>query len=105
MPEFRWDHLHLRSCDPEATAQYYVDVFGATPVTKVDVRGAAPGFTHQAYLSLKQARSLRWGTVLRWLKQGIGEPDVSETARSIGPQTFMREPCPTGFTHELGSRG
>jgi catechol 2,3-dioxygenase-like lactoylglutathione lyase family enzyme len=31
MSEFRWDHLHLRSPDPEATAQYYVDVFGATP--------------------------------------------------------------------------
>ena len=41
MPEVRWDHLHLRSSDPEATAQYYVDVFGAAPVNKVDVRGAA----------------------------------------------------------------
>ena len=40
MPEVRWDHLHLRSSDPEATAQYYVDVFGAAPVSKVDVRGA-----------------------------------------------------------------
>ena len=41
MPEVRWDHLHLRSSDPEATAQYYVHVFGAAPVNKVDVRGAA----------------------------------------------------------------
>lgn len=40
MPEFRWDHLHLRSLDPEATAQYYVDVFGATLVNKVEVGGA-----------------------------------------------------------------
>ena len=37
MSEFRWDHLHLRSPDPEATAQYYIDVFGATPVNKVEV--------------------------------------------------------------------
>ena len=40
MSEFRWDHLHLRSPDPEATARYYVDVFGATPVNKVDAGGA-----------------------------------------------------------------
>ncbi len=40
MPEFRWDHLHLRSLDPEAAAQYFVDVFGATPVSKVDVGGS-----------------------------------------------------------------
>ncbi len=40
MPDVRWDHLHLRSSDPEVTAQYYVDVFGATPVSKVDVNGA-----------------------------------------------------------------
>jgi catechol 2,3-dioxygenase-like lactoylglutathione lyase family enzyme len=40
MPQVRWDHLHLRSPDPEATARYYVEVFGATPVNKVDVSGA-----------------------------------------------------------------
>jgi catechol 2,3-dioxygenase-like lactoylglutathione lyase family enzyme len=40
MPEFRWDHIHLRSPDPEATARYYVDVFGAAPVDKVTVGGA-----------------------------------------------------------------
>jgi len=39
VPEFRWDHLHLRSPDPETTAQYYIDVFGATPVNKVEVGG------------------------------------------------------------------
>ena len=37
MPEFRWDHVHLRSPDPEGTAQDYVDVFGATPVSKVKI--------------------------------------------------------------------
>jgi catechol 2,3-dioxygenase-like lactoylglutathione lyase family enzyme len=40
MPELRWDHLHLRSPDPEATARYYVDVFGGRLVNKVDVGGA-----------------------------------------------------------------
>jgi catechol 2,3-dioxygenase-like lactoylglutathione lyase family enzyme len=40
MPEFRWDHIHLRSRDPEAMARYYVEVFGAAPVDKVVVNGA-----------------------------------------------------------------
>jgi catechol 2,3-dioxygenase-like lactoylglutathione lyase family enzyme len=40
MPEFRWDHLHLRSPDPEAMAQYYVKVFGATSVNAVETGGA-----------------------------------------------------------------
>lgn len=29
-PTFRWDHLHLRSPDPDAAARYYVEVLGAT---------------------------------------------------------------------------
>src|SRR4029453_15751127 len=57
MSEFRWDHLHLRSPDPEATARYYVDVFGATPVNKVDAGGALRVIVNLAGLNLfiKQA--------------------------------------------------
>ena len=29
MPRFTYDHIHLRSPDPEATAQYYETMFGA----------------------------------------------------------------------------
>lgn len=29
MTEFRYDHVHLRSPDPEATARYYETMFGA----------------------------------------------------------------------------
>ena len=29
-PAFRWDHVHLRSSDPDAAARHYVEVFGAT---------------------------------------------------------------------------
>jgi catechol 2,3-dioxygenase-like lactoylglutathione lyase family enzyme len=39
MPNVRWDHIHLRSFDPESTARYYVDVFGATITNRIDVRG------------------------------------------------------------------
>ena len=52
MSEFRWDHLHLRSPDPEATARYYVDVFGATPVNKVDAGGALRVIVNLAGLNL-----------------------------------------------------
>ncbi|USQ72123.1 hypothetical protein NF552_02470 [Roseomonas mucosa] len=30
MTDFTWDHLHLRSPDPEATARYFREMFGAT---------------------------------------------------------------------------
>src|SRR5215213_6357001 len=52
MSEFRWDHLHLRSPDPEATARYYVDVFGATPVNRVDAGGALRVIVNLAGLNL-----------------------------------------------------
>ena len=52
MPEFHWDHLHLRSPDPEATAQYYIDVFGATPVNKVEVGGTVRMIVRLAGLNL-----------------------------------------------------
>ena len=52
MPEFRWDHLHLRSPDPEATAQYYVKVFGATSVNKVESGGAVRVIVSLAGLNL-----------------------------------------------------
>ena len=29
MPEYKWDHVHLRSPDPEATAQWFERMLGA----------------------------------------------------------------------------
>ena len=29
MPDFKWDHVHLRMLDPEATAQWFERMFGA----------------------------------------------------------------------------
>ena len=52
MSEFRLDHLHLRSPDPEATARYYVDVFGATPVSTVETGGALRVIVDLAGLNL-----------------------------------------------------
>ncbi len=52
MPEFRWDHLHLRSPDPLATARYYIDLFGATPVNTVAVEAGLRVIINLAGLNL-----------------------------------------------------
>jgi len=39
MPDFTFEHIHLRSPDPEATAQWYERIFGATVIRSV-VQGA-----------------------------------------------------------------
>jgi catechol 2,3-dioxygenase-like lactoylglutathione lyase family enzyme len=39
MTEFRYDHIHLRSPDPEATAAYYRKMFGAEVVRSVMSNG------------------------------------------------------------------
>lgn len=40
MLEFRCDHVHLRSPDPERTARFYVDLLGARDAGSAEVRGA-----------------------------------------------------------------
>ena len=39
MTEFRYDHVHLRSPDPEATAAWYAKMFGAEIVRSVMSNG------------------------------------------------------------------
>ena len=45
MPEFIYDHIHLRTPDPEATAQWYANIFGAEVIrtqqqgeTRIDLK-------------------------------------------------------------------
>lgn len=40
MTAFRPDHLHLRSPDPDATARFYVEMFGARPTGRNESGGA-----------------------------------------------------------------
>jgi lactoylglutathione lyase len=40
-PNYTWDHVHIRTPDPEATAQWFVDTLGAEIVrtpTRLDVK-------------------------------------------------------------------
>jgi catechol 2,3-dioxygenase-like lactoylglutathione lyase family enzyme len=39
MAEYRCDHVHLRSADCEATARFYEEMFGASPVFRRMVDG------------------------------------------------------------------
>jgi lactoylglutathione lyase len=36
MAKFTWDHIHLRSPDPEATAQYFERMFGAEVIRTIE---------------------------------------------------------------------
>jgi lactoylglutathione lyase len=39
-PAFTFDHVHIISKDPEASANWYVEMFGATVAAKTVARGA-----------------------------------------------------------------
>jgi catechol 2,3-dioxygenase-like lactoylglutathione lyase family enzyme len=39
MPSYKFDHVHLRSTEPDKTAEFYVKMFGATVVGKNDMGG------------------------------------------------------------------
>ncbi len=39
MTQYSFDHLHLRSLDPEAAAAFYVSAFGATIKARVTIGG------------------------------------------------------------------
>ena len=39
MPRYTYDHIHLRSRDPEATARYYSDMFEAKVLESVQPDG------------------------------------------------------------------
>jgi hypothetical protein len=40
IPAFKFDHVHIISKDPEASANWYVEMFGATIAANTTARGA-----------------------------------------------------------------
>ena len=40
-PAFKFDHVHIISNDPEASANWYVEMFGATITANTTARGAS----------------------------------------------------------------
>src|ERR1044071_2408 len=43
-PAFKFDHVHIISKDPHASARWYVEMFGATIARDTVARGAPPIF-------------------------------------------------------------
>ena len=45
-PAFKFDHVHIISNDPEASANWYVEMFGATITANTTARGAPQIFVN-----------------------------------------------------------
>lgn len=71
MPSFTFDHIHLRSPDPEAAAAFYVEAFGASVVGR-----AAPGGPGRVVLAL--------GGVTLFIEQPRAAAAGTPTVPSLG---------------------
>ena len=67
MTEFRYDHVHLRSPDPDATAAWYHRMFGAEVIKSVMSNGIG-------------RTDMRLGGVMMFIAQVAGEASLSEKA-------------------------
>src|SRR5947207_4210790 len=65
MTEFRYDHVHLRSPDPDATAAYYERMFGAQVIKSVMSSGVA-------------RTDMRLGGVMIFIAQAPPEADLAD---------------------------
>ena len=65
MAEFRYDHVHLRSPDPEATVQFYERMFGAEMIKSVQSDG-------------RERVDMRLGGVMMFIAKVEGEMPLSE---------------------------
>jgi catechol 2,3-dioxygenase-like lactoylglutathione lyase family enzyme len=65
MTEFRYDHVHLRSPDPEATANFYRDMFGAEVLKSVQSDG-------------RERVDMRLGGVVMFIAKVEGDMPLSE---------------------------
>ena len=65
MTEFRYDHVHLRSPDPEATANFYRDMFGAEVLKSVQSDG-------------RERVDMRLGGVMMFIAKVEGDMPLSE---------------------------
>ena len=65
MTEFRYDHVHLRSPDPDATAAWYHRMFGAEVIKSVMSNGIG-------------RTDMRLGGVMMFIAQVAGEASLAE---------------------------
>jgi catechol 2,3-dioxygenase-like lactoylglutathione lyase family enzyme len=104
-PAFKFDHVHIISADPKGTADWYVEMFGATITADTTARGAP-----QIFVSLGGMTILIRG-------QRPGEAPVSprpirqfadfssHDARGIDHFGFMYQGDLTAFCNQLRAKG
>ena len=101
MPTFTWDHIHLRTPDPEATAQWFERMFGAEIIRstmlgkpRIDIKlGGAMIFTAQVnpgdgVNSGSRRRPIRGSTISAWRsRESMPLPPISKRKASSSPRT------------------
>jgi hypothetical protein len=90
-PAFKFDHVHIVSQDPEASANWYVEMFGATITANTMARG-----TPQIFVDLGGMTILIRG-------QRPGEAPVA--ARPIRQFANFSSHCARGIDHFGSSTG
>ena len=72
-PVYTYDHIHLRTKNPQATIEYYQKMFDATPVeyvqsngkSRVDLRSQRADHLHRRSASRRHAAHGAFGTLYR----------------------------------------
>ena len=104
-PAFKFDHVHIISQDPEASAKWYVEMFGATITANTMARGAPQIFVDLGHMTIL-IRGQRPGEVpvaARPIRQ-FGDFS-SHDARGIDHIGFMYQGDLTTFCDELRAKG
>jgi lactoylglutathione lyase len=104
-PALKFDHVHIISQDPEASASWYVEMFGATITANTTARGAPQIFVDLGGMTI----------LIRGQRPGEAPVDPrpirqftdfsSHDARGIDHFGFMYQGDLTAFCLELGAKG
>ena len=104
-PAFKFDHVHIISQDPEASAKWYVEMFGATIAANTMARGAPQIFVDLGGMTIL-IRGQRPGeapVAARPIRQFADFS--SHDARGIDHFGFMYQGDLTAFCDELRAKG
>jgi catechol 2,3-dioxygenase-like lactoylglutathione lyase family enzyme len=104
-PAFKFDHVHIISQDPEASANWYVEMFGATITANTTARGAPQIFVDLGGMTIL-IRGQRPGeapVAARPIRQFADFS--SHDARGIDHFGFMYQGDLTAFCDKLRAKG
>src|SRR2546422_8300194 len=103
MPVYSYDHIHLRTRDPMATAQYYQRMFDAKiiesiqsdgrPRIDLDINGLTVFLAHVP--AEADIPRLLWSRTLAWITSGCVST-ISTLHTPNSPSVAPSSPCPRG---------